>query len=271
LTLDERNDLPTAWTPDGAAVFFHSDRSGKWEIWKQRITDTRAELLVSGPGDSRGARISPDGRWLYYLQRPRAHHTWEWLVPGQLVRTSLTSGPPHTVLQERTPYSFRCTRAPSQSCVIAEPGWNQISFSVLDPERGKGPGLPRVSLDAPLDHYHWDISPDGSRIAVVVGDSHGSGRIRLLDLSRGTAEDITVDGRSGFQSIDWAPDGQGWYISSGSAQGAQILYVDQQGRAQMVRDQPRSFGTWAVPSPDGQRLAILEWSAASNAWMLEGF
>ena len=29
LTLDERNDAPTAWTPDSKAILFHSDRSGK--------------------------------------------------------------------------------------------------------------------------------------------------------------------------------------------------------------------------------------------------
>src|SRR5439155_3510502 len=35
LTLDESNDLPTAWRRDGKAIMFHSDRRGGWEIFAQ--------------------------------------------------------------------------------------------------------------------------------------------------------------------------------------------------------------------------------------------
>lgn len=72
-----------------------------------------------------------------------------------------------------------------------------------------------------------------------------------------------VNDRSGFQSVDWSADGRGWYVSTAGAGGARILYILEDGQAKAVRDQPRGFGTWAIPSPDGT-TAILEWSAVTN-------
>src|SRR5260370_34830312 len=37
LTLDDRNDFPSAWTPDSQAVLFFSDRKGKWDLLKKSL------------------------------------------------------------------------------------------------------------------------------------------------------------------------------------------------------------------------------------------
>jgi hypothetical protein len=42
-----------------------------------------------------------------------------------------------------------------------------------------------------------------------------------------------------------------------------------EGRARVLREQLGNFQTWGIPSPNGQQLAFLEWSAASNVWMIE--
>jgi Tol biopolymer transport system component len=124
-------------------------------------------------------------------------------------------------------------------------------------------------LDTALDQVNWDLSPDGTRVAVVLADSEKGARIRTRPVAHGPAQDVTVPAGSALQSIDWSADGQGWYVSSASAEGARILYVDERGQARTVKQQPRSFGSWAIPSPDGKRLAIVEWSAAQNVWMME--
>jgi eukaryotic-like serine/threonine-protein kinase len=49
LTLDERRDNPTAWTPDNRAVLFQSDRGGNWGIYKQALDADSAEPLVVTP------------------------------------------------------------------------------------------------------------------------------------------------------------------------------------------------------------------------------
>ena len=43
LTNDDAFDLPTAWTPDGQAVLFDSNRNGTWSIFKRGINQETAE------------------------------------------------------------------------------------------------------------------------------------------------------------------------------------------------------------------------------------
>ena len=66
LTLDERNDAPTAWTPDSKAVLFNSDRSGKSDIYKQALDQDSAEPFMATPQVINVVRLSPDGEWIVY-------------------------------------------------------------------------------------------------------------------------------------------------------------------------------------------------------------
>jgi len=59
-----------AWTPDGTALLFRSDRSGTWDVWTVRVAggkqQGKPELLRKDFGRySRVAGIAPDGS-LYY-------------------------------------------------------------------------------------------------------------------------------------------------------------------------------------------------------------
>ena len=67
LTLDDRDDLPTDWSPDSNAVLFVSTRNGTADIFKQNIHSDTAEPLVTGPGDQTNARVASGGRWLLYF------------------------------------------------------------------------------------------------------------------------------------------------------------------------------------------------------------
>ena len=100
LTLDDRNNLPTAWMPDSKAVLFHSDRNGKWEIFKQDLDERTAELLITDAQDCRAARISADGAWIIYFARNR-DRMWSWSEPLTLMRAPV----------ERTPALQRPLRA----------------------------------------------------------------------------------------------------------------------------------------------------------------
>jgi len=267
LTQDDGDNLVTAWTADSAEVLFHSNRRGHWEIYKQRLGEREAERVVSGPS-ARGARPSPDGKSFYYSERPRSGN-WEWPRPLKLMRVSLGGGVPETVFTELWRVSsIRCARSPSRVCVLGKLGNKELSLNQLSEDGRKTP-LPSIAIDPQADQTHWDLSPDGKQIAILNGEVGGAGRIRTRALDGGPTREIAVTGRSGLQSLDWSSDGRGWYISSASAWGAVILYVDELGQARIVRDQPRSFGTWAIPSPDGKWLAILEWSAALNVWMVD--
>ena len=145
---------------------------------------------------------------------------------------------------------------------------HQVFYS-FDLVQGKGRELTRIDVDPAVGGYHWDVSPDGSRISVTM-DSERESRIRILSLVGGV-RDVVVNGWSGFQSLDWSADGKGLYASSQSAQAATLLYSDLEGHAQVLWQQDGIFKTWGIPSPDGRHLAFLEWTSANNVWMIENF
>jgi Tol biopolymer transport system component len=61
LSLDGRGNVASAWTADSKAVLFFSNRTGSSTIYKQAVAQSVAEQLISGPGDRRLPRLSPDG------------------------------------------------------------------------------------------------------------------------------------------------------------------------------------------------------------------
>ncbi len=67
LTSDEFEDRAPRWSPDGARIAFHSNRSGRMEIWLIRPdgTDMR-QLTNTASGDAVFPVWSPDGKRLAY-------------------------------------------------------------------------------------------------------------------------------------------------------------------------------------------------------------
>jgi hypothetical protein len=61
-------------------------------------------------------------------------------------------------------------------------------------------------------------------------------------------------------------------VSASDLSGVQtLLKVDLHGKATpMLQDAQQEMG-WAIPSPDGQRIAIWQASGSANVWSLQGF
>jgi Tol biopolymer transport system component len=269
LTMDERNDFPTAWTPDGGAIIHHSERNGHYAILKQSLSGPSTTGLVAGAGDYRAARVTPDGQYLLYEARPI-----DWLRsrtgPCKLMRVPLEGGSSEQVLTRYVPFSVRCAQLPARPCVMMERELRQLVFSRLDPVLGVQEVLAREPAALGLQVYNWDLSPDGSMIALALNNASGS-VVRTIDLGKKIVQDAALTGSPIIQSLDWSPDSTGWYISSPAADGAVLTFVRRTGEVIKLRNQPGSLTSWAVPSHDGKRLAILEWTVTSNAWMIDNF
>ena len=268
LTLDDRNDFPSAWTPDSQAVLFFSDRNGKWDILKQALDQRTAKVIVEGPQNYVMPRVSADGAWIFY-HASLENDFFSWSAPGNLMRVPIAGGPPQLVRYEPSLYDIRCARLPARLCVLSERGPGQQVFYSFDLQQGKGRELARIDADPAMSGYHWDVSPDGSRIAVMMSSKRES-HIRIFSLA-GADRDVIVHEWNGFQSLDWSADGEGLYASSQSAQATTLLYIDLEGHARVLRQQAGMFKTWGIPSPDGRHLAFLEWTSANNVWMIENF
>jgi serine/threonine protein kinase/Tol biopolymer transport system component len=284
LTLDDSWNHPLAWTSDSRSILFTSSRTGVDAVFKQTLGQDTAQSMISlSKSDGlAGACLSPEGSWLYYTiksydEGPAESHKImrdpaTGMLPQQvskIMRVPIQGGSPQLVLAATIEEWPRCARSPSSLCAIAErtPDRKQIVFTALDSVRGRGRELARSNTDATSD-YHWDISPDGTHIALL---KHRDARVQSLSLNGGAPQEIASKERKTMSSVVWTADGKGLLVSSYTARGADMLHMDLQGNTRLLWEHPGGIEIYGVPSPDGRHLAMRGWNVEGNMWMMENF
>ncbi len=93
------NRAPT-WSADGDWVYFASNRSGRWEIWK---TSFRSKGTVQVTRQGGGyAQESPDGKFVYY-QKLRVNDRYEYGLVPEIWRMPSGGGPEELVVNVNDP------------------------------------------------------------------------------------------------------------------------------------------------------------------------
>jgi eukaryotic-like serine/threonine-protein kinase len=279
LTLEEGWNHPSAWTADNQAVILESNRSSHFGIYRQVPGQDTAEAIVTGSENAWAPVVTPDGHWILYLAYPAARGSD---TPVQLMRVPTNGGPPQIISTAVMYGTLRCAAGTPGLCAIAvpAPGRKRIVFTAFDPVAGNGAELTAMDIDPKAD-YLWDLSPDGRRIAIVkmIGlysgdETHASeGPIHILPLDGRQRFELVAKGRKNqWQSLDWAADGNGLYVSADAPGGSVLLYLDLKGYANEVWKNPSADrGTRGIPSRDGRRLALLGRNQNSNVWMIQNF
>ena len=282
LTLDERSDWPGGWSLDSKTMFLYSDRNGSFDIFKQGLNSPNAEPVATGPEEKRLPQVSPDGKWLLYMQ---------WTKPagkvepdsGKLMRIPLAGGPTEPVL-DFNGYSgirvmrpspsvvgfpgFHCPSHEGSPCVLAEVREKNVIFSAVDPVRGRTRELLRLPNDA--DIRSWDLSPDGTQVALPVYDSK-AGEVRVFPLDGGTPRTLSALPWTELLAIAWATDGRSLFLVSNNSRGTSILRMDSAGKTKLLLDQPGRDVHALTPSPDGHSLAFGGVQSNFNAWTIASF
>ncbi len=269
LSLIERRNLPFSWTPDSKSVIFSSDRDGVFHLFRQAIDQPAPDLLVGGDQSVTAARLNPDSSEILFVRNPDPGDR-QGLV--RLMRLPVSGGTPQLVLAEPSITNFQCARAPSTVCVFSQVSSDSLDFFTFDPVTGKKTPLTRIE-GAASHLQNWSLCPDGLTLALAK-KTHvpGPANIRLFSIADGKDRTLTLQDWSGISSLDWAADGRTIWVTASSSAGIQtLLNVDLRGRAKPFLQEPEKDLGWAIPSPDGRRLAIWEASGNSNAWLLEGF
>jgi eukaryotic-like serine/threonine-protein kinase len=269
LILNQYDNEAIAWTPDGKAIFFTSERNGRLSIFKQASDSDTEEPVFPGAGDMDldAAGISPDGAWMFYLTPQR-----------QIMRVPMMGGTPQLVLTihphpGRQPWSPHCAVSPAKLCVIAEQdrGDQPIIFTAFDALKGRGAELTRFQTE-PGGSANWTVSPDGTRIAVVdAGPNVKASKIHTLFLNGRAPQEIAVKGWDHLAKLFWAADGQGWFTSGNTGNGWVLLHVDLQGNADRLWKAEGPALAYGVPSPDGLHLAINAYTNDNNIFMIQNF
>jgi Tol biopolymer transport system component len=270
LTLDENESWPVAWTPDSKAVLFHSDRNGRWEIFRQLLDAPSPESLWSSAEQLRDPRLTPDGSEVLYLSNDVTNiSTPEFAgleAPSSIFAIPIDGGTPRLVFRDVAIWNVQCARSPSAVCMYSIRKGNTSSETFrFDVRTGKRIG---PSQTEPLTE--WSLSPDGSQRAIVT-DS-GQARIQLRPTSAGKPRDVVVKGWKGISSIDWSADGKSllvaWHNNNWESA---LLNVTLDGSASVLLKLRGTEVWYAIPSPDGRFVAISETTDPWNVWQIENF
>jgi eukaryotic-like serine/threonine-protein kinase len=266
LTFTEDLSSPAAWSADNKAVYIRSNREGAWGIYHQPLDGRLARAVISGLKDlSYSAPVSPDGKWIIYMQRVEAKPSFH-----RLMRVPVEGGASEDILDGNI-FGIRCAQLPGAPCVIAElaPDGKQLIFTAVDALSGRGPELARFSYEH-ADQVEWDLSPDGKHIVLFTGFTS---RFTVLSLgNRQSARTIDINGDVHLRTMAWSSNGRGFFASDANQMGAQLIYIDLQGSSRVLWELKGSnVFLLAKPSPDGHYVAIQTSAMNSNMWMLENF
>jgi DNA-binding winged helix-turn-helix (wHTH) protein/Tol biopolymer transport system component len=287
LTLDERQDFPTAWTADSKSVLFFSDRDGVFHIFKQAIDQAEPMLLVGGTEPVGIPRLSPDGSLVIYLNSPMhvSPRSGDEIGMQRLMRVPVNGGPPQLILEGRGINNLQCARSPANLCLYSEIGQGEERFYTFDSIKGKGDVLTAATIhDRDYSSFNWSLSPDGKTLAISkkVGIQDPPG-VRLFSLATAQEHFIELGGWAGIMTLDWSADSKSlwttafrapanaslWTTSFSPGGPWSFLKVDLSGTVTpMLHEDKMNLG-WAIPSPDGSKLALWKATGRSNVWLVE--
>jgi len=270
LTLDDWKDIPFAWTPDSRAVIFVSDRDGPFHIYKQLIDQAVPELLVGGNEQANIPRLAPDDSTLIYVSWPKQG---EATAPTRIMRVPVVGGPSQTVVRGQGIGNIQCSRPPANICVYDEASATQLFFFRFDIATGKSEELPQFRIEDAPQSYGWNLSPDGKFLVVMkAGDVQKDPHFTLCSLENGSKREVIIKARVEIAGIDFAIDGKSLWAAAFTSTGKwTLLNIDLEGQTHPVLEDQETSIDWAIPSPDGKRLALSKASWTSNVWLLQRF
>lgn len=306
LTMDERQNRPYEWTPDGKSVLYVSDREGTFHIFRQQIGAATPDLISGVQGSPSILRLNPERTEILYL----AEGDWKAADAGsstpssqnsgvaghsgtstqaegefqsrnqRLMRVPLDGGISQLVVEDSGINNFQCARLPSRECLYSKYTKDALVFYEFDAKSGAKKELLRtgsvvggvVQLREPeWQYFNWTLSPDGRTLALAKKMRAATeAEIRLVSTRGGAERVLKVKDWGQLATIDWAADGKSFWASAvRHGETTSLINIDLQGRAKPVLQESKPYVGWAIPSQDGKHLAIWEATGGSNAWMLE--
>ena len=173
------------------------------------------------------------------------------------------------VARIRSPEHQRGAHVFHNLVVIAEKSDHQKEMIItsFDPIKGRGSERLRFKLD-PQGSGWCDLSPDGSKIAAIVGRDEP---IKIFSLHGQPTHVIPARGLDHMMLVSWAADGKGLFVTHEVKAGSELVYVDLKGNTKALWRNNVGLQPWSLQSPDGRYLAIQNSTYNGNMWMMENF
>jgi eukaryotic-like serine/threonine-protein kinase len=267
-TNDSWDNVPAVWAPDSKMLFYESRRERQGDstsgVYKQRLSSDLAELFFSGADKYSMEGLSGNGKWALVMANRMVPDKW------RLLRVPVSGGAPEAVLVPRGLARVRCAIAGSRICVLSEDIDKKRVFSVVDPVLGRLQELARVDVREEPRNPRWDLSPDGSKIALV---ENLTDTVRVLDLQSNQVQVIhPMPSQPGLQYPAWSADGKRLFVSANPDEKGRLLEMDLEGHTHLLlENKPSAWIGFPLPSPDGKLLAYAYGVYESNVTLLEHF
>jgi Tol biopolymer transport system component len=278
ITANQRKNWPSGWSSDSKSILFYSDLAGgAFDLYRQGLDSHSPDKLATGPDDRWAPQLTPDGKWILYMSWPKPAPGAD-PPPGKLMRLPSAGGPAEFVADLKGhPFagttlggfpSFHCP-ASGTDCILAEQsGEKEITFTWFDPAAGRKNEITKFSGNDPY-FLNWNVSPDGSQIAVAFFD-YKTGDITILPVKGGAPQKVSLLPIQELGPIAWSADGKSFFVSSFSSRGSSV-YRFEPGKTPVLLWKTVWDVRTLVPSPDGQHLAIGPDIYDANAWIIPNF
>ena len=261
-----------AQMPDRGIVT--STQSGVSQIYAWDVPTGDMRPLTDKPGGVTFGLLSPDGRFLYFMDDAKGNET------GHYVRVPYEGGSPEDVTPSLPAYGASTTPFP-QPAVAFSPSGNSIAVIAASERTGKqqyallafdvdGARIGELydGLDSSIEPIAFSPAPGDTRL-LASSDRTGDKRPLLWDARTGERRDLHLPAVMGeIVPLNWSPDGRRVLLCQFS-KAVQRLYVYELETDKAARlDHPDGaftfFGSLGVSfAPDGREI-LAAWQNAQN-------
>lgn len=267
LTTHSGLDLDPAFSPQGDAVAYASDRSGAFELYVRALSGPAADVRLTGNGEQNVQPAwSPDGRFIAYHSHGRGG---VWVMParGGAARQVAVEGAKPSWSPDGRRIAFQSDE-PSDVTPSAFGAQSGATIQVVDVDGGNQrqvtqAGRPLGGHAAPA----W--THDGRFIAFSVFDGERNNGVWTIAVDGGEPRPLLQSGR-GLYEVAFAPDDSAVYAAGGGPFITRIPFNRHDGTIAGEREMMAVAGASGVRgvsiSPDGTRLAFAGLGISSQIW-----
>jgi eukaryotic-like serine/threonine-protein kinase len=239
-----------AWSPDGQWMYFSSNSTGAFHLWRQRFPNGAPEQLTHGPTEEEGIAPDPDGRSVLTSVGIRHQSIWVHDDRGEreVSREGFAFVPtmPNGGTSQPLPGDGRSVFYLVRQGAVRFSGWGDRvgELWATDLETGRH----RAILQG-RQVIGYDVSRDGSRLAFAALDERGTSHVWLARLDRPDPPRQLAE----FEADSPRFDGVGDIFCRGMENGTRFIYRLREGRAP-EKSVPQPVLFFQTISPDGAWL-----------------
>ncbi len=171
-----------AWSPDGKWMYFSSDATGGFHIWRQRFDGGQPEQVTSGPNQEEGLAIAPDGKSLITSVGEAQSEIW-YHAGGEERRVSSEGYAANPMISRDGTRTFYLLRKGQNNTRI---GFMTGELWTADLATGRNerllPGIIVTGFDISADGQRvvYSVEPDGRKSEIWLAPTNGrSAPLRL--------------------------------------------------------------------------------------------